>query len=114
MRSESITPDHLKVGVLLTDKNTGEKIGIIEFDPSGMLITRVFKNTVHVNSLNPFVQMILKKPLYVKLSDLLNAKKELPADILEKEAVSFAERLDQWEQPITLGKFTIKANAVRF
>ena len=44
-----------KVGVLLTDKTSETKIGLIEFDPSGMLITRVFENTIDIHSLNPLV-----------------------------------------------------------
>jgi hypothetical protein len=70
-----------KIGVLLTDRGSGVRIGVIEFDPSGMLVSHVFPDTVHAFALNPIIRT-LKEPLYVKHAELMKMKRKLPADIL--------------------------------
>jgi hypothetical protein len=104
-------PATLKYCVLLSDRTSGESVGVIEFDPSGMLISHVFENTVHVNALNPILR-IMKEPLYVKHSILLNDKSTLSPEILEIEAGLFAEAINQLEEPVSVGKYTIKAKVV--
>jgi hypothetical protein len=114
-------PCTAKIGILLSDQTNGEPIGLIEFDPSGMLVTRVFQTNqegLHVYALNPLVKLlgehILKEPLYRKYAHLLKEKSALPADILEQEASSCADVLNRLGQPLTVGNFTIKAEMVRY
>ena len=101
----------VKIGVLLTNRTTGEKIGVIEFEPSGILITHVFRSTVHVFTLTPLVQ-ILREPLYVKHSLLMKKCTRLPVDILQREAGLFADELNRSERSVTVGKYTLRAEVV--
>jgi len=50
----------VKIGILLTDKTSSEYVGLIEFDPSGMLIMKAFQNMVHAFALNFIPGLILK------------------------------------------------------
>ena len=50
----------MQIGILLTDKTSSEYVGLIEFDPSGMLIMKAFQNTVNVYALNFIPDLILK------------------------------------------------------
>jgi hypothetical protein len=100
-----------KIGVLLTDRASGGRIGIIEFDPSGMLVSHVFPGTVHAFALNPVIR-ILKEPLYVKYAKLVKKKPKLPADILEHEAKLFAEKINGLDHPMTVGEYSVKADVV--
>jgi hypothetical protein len=100
-----------KIGVLLTDRASGGRIGVIEFDPSGMRVSHVFPDTVHAFALNPIIR-ILKEPLYVKHAELMKEKRKLPADILEHEAKLCAEKINGLDHPMTVGKYAVKAEVV--
>jgi hypothetical protein len=100
-----------KIGVLLTDRASGGRIGVIEFDPSGMLVSHVFPDTVHPFALNPVIRT-LKEPLYVKYAELMKKKRELPADIIEHEAKLFVEKINGVDQPMTVGEYAVKAEVV--
>ena len=104
----------MRIGLLLTDKTSGKRIGLIEFDPSGMLIMKAFQNMVHAFALNLIPGLILKEPLYMKHAKLLKEKSALPIDILEQEARFCADALNQLKKPLTVGKYTLKADSVRY
>lgn len=104
----------MQIGILLTDKTSSEYVGLIEFDPSGMLIMKAFQNTVHAFALNFIPSLILKEPLYIKHAELLKGKSTLPIDILEQEARFCADALNQLKKLLTVGKYTLKADSVRY
>jgi hypothetical protein len=106
-----------KIGILFSDQNNRDKIGIIEFPPSGMLIFQIFEG-LHVFALKPLEKLLnehfLKIPLYMKYADLLKEKPSLPMNILEQEAIVIADALNGLGQPLTVGKHIVKAEVVRY
>ncbi len=110
---------NLKIGILLTAEDDGKKqIGIVEFDPTGMLAFNVIQKGLHVFALKP-VESCLKEnglevPLYVKYASLLKQRHEIPQAILEKEANYYAEVLNRVEPLITIGEQKIMAAVVRY
>ncbi|MFH1976136.1 MAG: hypothetical protein ABIJ52_11350 [Pseudomonadota bacterium] len=52
--------------------------------------------------------------MYIKHAELLKGKSTLPIDILEQEARFCADALNQLKKPLTVGKYTLKADSVRY
>jgi hypothetical protein len=111
-------PPASKIGVLLRDQTSGEPIGIIEFNPSGMMISHIIQKGLHVfalKSVQRFLnEQVVTVPLYTKHEHLLKDKTSLPVDILEQEASLCADALNRSEQPLTVGKHTVKAETVHY
>lgn len=109
---------NLKVGILLTTEDGKKQIGIIEFSPTGMLIFHVIGEGLHVFALKPVEKCLkengLEMPLYVKYANLLKQQRELPPDIIEKEAVYYTEVLNRLEPPVTIREQKIKAVVMRY
>jgi hypothetical protein len=105
-----------EVGVLLVDATSGEQIGFIKFDASGMLVYQVIKAGLHVFAFKPINRLLseqwIKEPLYKKHASLLDADKKLPEEVLEQEANSCAEFLNSLESPLMLGGSTVRAEVV--
>lgn len=85
----------MKIGLMLTEETGGKELGLIEFDPSGMLLLHGFQGGVHVNALKAVVSLleknVLQEPLYKKYAEILKQQGSLSVDILLKEAESSAE-----------------------
>jgi hypothetical protein len=47
-----------KIGILLTSKESGEQVAVIEFDPSGMLINQIIKPGLHVFALRSAMTLL--------------------------------------------------------
>lgn len=108
--------DTSKIGVLLKDRVSGEQIGVIEFDPSGVLVYQIIMTGLHVFAFKPINKLLseewIKEPLYIKHAKLLAENPKLPNDILEQEAISCAEFLNALANPLTLGGYIVKAHMV--
>ena len=104
------------IGVLLVDKASGAQIGFIQFNPSGLLGYRMIKADLHVFAFKPIDHLLGQQwnqdPLYEKHAQLLDEDAELPDEILVQEATSCADFLNSLESPLTLGKYTVKAQMV--
>jgi hypothetical protein len=105
-----------EIGVLLVDNATAAQIGLIKFDPSGVLVYQTIKTGLHVHAFKPINKLLseewLKEPLYIKHAKLLAENPKLPNDILEQEADSCAEFLNSLANPPTLGEHIVKAHRV--
>ena len=92
-----------KLGVLLKSKESGEQIGILAFDPSGMLMCQMIKSGLHVFALRSVMQILKEKaplPIYRKYEDQKDEKGNLPRDILLSEAASYAKFINEAETTI--------------
>ena len=111
-------PDTLGLGVLLVDNASGAQIGLIKFDPSGMLVYQIIMTGLHVYAFKPINKLLseqwIKEPLYMKHAKLLAENPKLPNDILEQEANSCADFLNALTGPLTLGGHNVKAYMVHF
>jgi hypothetical protein len=111
---------NLKVGILLTTtEEAGKKqVGIIEFDPTGVLVFHMIQKGLHVFALKPVERLLeengLEMPLYVKYDNLLKQQHEISQAILEKEASYHADILNRIEPPVTVGDQKIIAEVVRY
>jgi hypothetical protein len=107
-----------EIGVLLVDNATAAQIGLIKFDPSGVLVYQTIKTGLHVYAFKPINKLLseewMKEPLYIKHAKLLAETPKLPNDILEQEADSCAEFLNSLANPPTLGGNNVKAHKVHF
>jgi hypothetical protein len=107
-----------EIGVLLVDYDNGAQIGLIKFDPSGVLVYQTIKTGLHVYAFKPIDKLLseewLKEPLYIKHAELLAENPKLPNDILKQEADSCAEFLNSLANPPTLGEHIVKAHRVHF
>jgi len=86
-----------KLGVLLKSKESGEQIGVIEFEPDGMLICSIIKKGLHVFSLRSVMNLLDEKdpqPLYKKYEAQKDEKGCLPSDILRAEAEVCAKMIN--------------------
>ena len=105
-----------EIDVLFVDKASGAQIGLINFDPSGMLIYRKIKKELHLYALKGINQLLESQwetqPLYVKHAKSLDKKKNLPEEILVSEAHSCADFLNSMENPPTIGSYEVKAQVV--
>jgi hypothetical protein len=93
-----------KLGILLKSKESGEQIGILEFDPSGMLMCQMIKSGVHSFALRSVINLLDKKaplPIYKKYADRKDEKGHLPREILLSEAASYAKIINDAEMTIT-------------
>lgn len=95
-----------KIGVLISSKETNEQLGIIEFDPSGLLIGSAIKGGMHPYALKQFTSL-LDQPLHVKHKDVISRDKVLSRELLIAEAEDLAVRINEKEKP--LGKGSILA-----
>jgi hypothetical protein len=111
-------PDASEIGVLLLDNDTAAQIGLIKFDPSGVLVYQTIKTGLHVYAFKPINKLLseewLKEPLYIKHAELLAENPKLPNDVLEQEADSCAEFLNSLANQPTLGDHIVKAHRVHF
>jgi hypothetical protein len=89
----------MTIGLLLTEEKSWKEMGLIEFDPSGVLILRGFEGGVHVNALNAVIRLLegkgLNEPLYEKYADILKREGSLSADLLQKEAELYADVINR-------------------
>ena len=108
----------LNIGVLLVDTDSGTQIGLIKFDPSGMLIYQIVKAGVQWFAFKSIEAILkekwLRKPLYKKHSKSMGRNKNLPQKILVLEAKSCAEYLNSLKAPPKLGRYVVKAQMVRW
>jgi hypothetical protein len=108
----------MKIGLLLTEIGSGRDLGLIEFDSSGILILRAFKDGVHVNALHAVIRLLekngLDEPIYKKYGDILKEKQWLPVEILEKEAAFYADVLNKMFPPPCLDGRNYRASTVRY
>jgi len=108
----------LNIGVRLVDTDSGVQIGVIKFDSSGMLIYQIVKAGVQWFAFKPVESILkakwMKQPLYRKHAKLLDKNKSLPQKILVQEAKSCAEYLNSLKTPPKLGRYTVKAQMVRW
>ena len=104
------------IGVLLVDIDSGAQIGFIKFNPSGVLGYQMIKAGLHVFAFKPIDHLLEaqwnKQPLYEKHAQRLDENSKLPDEILVQEATSCADFLNSLESPLTLGKYTVKAQVV--
>jgi hypothetical protein len=92
-----------KLGVLLKSKESGEQIGILEFDPSGMLICQMIKKGLPVFALRSVMQILKEKaplPIYKKYETRKDERGHLPREILRTEAASYAKIINDAEMEI--------------
>jgi hypothetical protein len=87
-----------KMGVLISSRENDEKLGIMEFDPTGMLICST-KAVMHPFALKTFLKM-LDQPLYVKHADNISRDKVLSRELLITESQDLAARIN--EESMTL------------
>jgi hypothetical protein len=108
----------LNIGVLLVDTDSGVQIGVIKFDSSGMLIYQIVKPGVQWFAFKPIEGVLkekwIKQPLYKKHAKLLDKNKNLPQKVLVQEAKSCSECLNSLKIPPKLGRYTVKAEMVRW
>jgi len=100
-----------KIGVLLTSKENGEQIGVIEFDPSGMLICRMIKRGLNEYALRTVINLSDEKgfpPLYKKYKTRMDEKGNLPKDVLSSEADAYAEIVN--EANVKIGGIPVNAS----
>jgi hypothetical protein len=100
-----------KIGVLITSKEDDERLGIMEFDPTGILVCSTFKAGIHPFALKTFLKM-LDQPLYVKHADIISRDKVLSRELLISEAEDLAARIN--EKSMTLGGRPILAASVEW
>jgi hypothetical protein len=100
-----------KIGVLISNQENNERLGIMEFDPSGMLICSAFKGKINPYSLKTFLNL-LDQPLYAKHADVISRDKVLSRELLITEAEDLAARIN--EKSMTLGGQPIVATSVEW
>lgn len=109
-------PDTSEIHVLLLDKTSRTKVGLIKFDSSGVLVYQSNRAALQVFAFKPINQLLseqwLKEPLYKKYANVLDENKMLAERILVKEAHSCADFLNALEGPLVLGNSIVKAKAV--
>lgn len=108
--------DTPEIGVLLVDPVSGAQIGFIKFDPSGMLAYQAIKKGLSIYAFKPIDRLLtehwFKVPLYKKYAGLVEEKKRLPNEVLEREASSCADFLNSLESPLTMADTVVKAQMV--
>jgi hypothetical protein len=106
-----------KNGVLLVDIASGSQIGVIKFDPSGMLVYQIIQSGVPWFAFKPIEDLLsaewMTMPLYKKHAELLDKNKKLPDDILVQEANSCADFLNSLANSLMLGGYIVKAQMVK-
>lgn len=99
----------LKIGVLLIAKENDEQVGVFEFDPSGMLISRIIKRGMNAYALKPLLDL-MSEPLYQKHAAVIEEMGNLPEKVLYKEAEAFAGKIN--EAGIEVSGISVKATVV--
>jgi hypothetical protein len=92
-----------KIGVLLTSKEDGGQVAVIEFGPDGMLVNSIIKPGVHVFALRSVMKLLDEKgfqPLYKKYEAQKDEAGNLPRDILRAEAEACARIINEAEMTI--------------
>jgi hypothetical protein len=72
----------IKIGVLISSKENDERLGIMEFDSTGMLICSTFKAGIHPFALKQFLNM-LDQPLHVEHADVISRDKVLSRRVVD-------------------------------
>ena len=83
-----------KLGVLLTSKENGEQVAVIEFGLDGMLVNTMIKPDLHVFALRSVMKLLDEKgfkPLSKKYEAQKNEAGNLPKEILRSEAENSAK-----------------------
>jgi hypothetical protein len=104
-----------KIGVLLTSKESGEQVAVIEFEPDGMLINSMIKPGLHVYALRSVMNLLGEKgfqPLYIKHKALKDEAGNLPREVLREEAESCSKILNDAE--VTVGGIPVNASMVEW
>jgi len=105
-----------EIGVLLVDESSGDQMGYVEFDPSGMLVYHKVKPEMHVYAFKGIDRILREEwatqPLYKKHAESLDENKKLPDEILEQEATACADFLNSLENPPMMGRYIVKAQVV--
>jgi hypothetical protein len=105
--------DTSEIGVLLVDKKSRVPVGLIKFDPSGVLVYQNIKTGLQVFAFKPIHKLLsaqwLKEPLYKKYADSLDENKMLPQRILIEAANSCADFLNALESPLMVDGSVVKA-----
>ena len=103
--------------LLLNDRETQAQIGLMTFHAVGMMQFNILTSELHVFALKPverfFKENGFAEPMYVKDAAKLNARKELPAEILEEEATAHAEVINRANPPVHAGKHALAARVVK-
>jgi hypothetical protein len=100
-----------KIGVLISSRENDEKLGIMEFDTTDMLICSTFKAGIHPFALKTFLNL-LDQPLCVKHADIISRDKVLSREILITESQDLATRIN--EKSMTMGGGPIVAASVKW
>ena len=90
------------IGVLLKSKESGEQIGVLKFEPDGMLVNTMIKPGLHVFVLRSVMKLLNEKaplPIYKKYEGRIE-KGNLPREILLKEAASYAKIINEAEMKV--------------
>ncbi len=108
----------MKIGLLLKEEKSGKELGLIEFDPTGMLVTRGFAGEVHVIALNAVVHLLeengLQEPLYKKYEDVLKQQSSLSEELLQREAEHYAGVINRLVPAPQINGREYRASAVRY
>lgn len=92
-----------KTGVLLRSKESGEQVGVIEFEPDGMLICSIIKPGLHVFAIRSVTNLLDEKesqPLYKKYEARKDDAGNLPREILRSEAYAYAKIINDAEMEV--------------
>jgi len=92
-----------KLGVLLKSRDGGEQIGVLEFEPDGMLICSIIKKGLHVFAIRSVTNLLEEKaplPLYKKYEAQKDDAGNLPREILREEAEAYAQMINEAELKI--------------
>jgi hypothetical protein len=84
-----------RYAVLITQKENSESLGVLELDPTGLVIVSTFAGGIHPYALKPVVNNLLDQPLYAKYAELLSRLKTLPAEVLKAEADGIARLVNE-------------------
>jgi hypothetical protein len=110
--------DNSQIGILFVEEGSGEKIGIIKFDSSGLLVYQIMIPGTHPYGFKNIETRLkegpIKEPLYLKHAKLMNESSKLPEEVLIREAKACADYLNSLDHPIHINKYCVKANAIRF
>lgn len=93
----------LKLGVLLKSRENREQIGVLDFEPDGMLVNSIIKPGLHVFSLRSVMMLLDEKapiPIYKKYEAQMDENGNLPREILHSEAEAYAKIINEAEMEV--------------
>ena len=96
-----------RYGVLIMRKDNAEPLGVLELDPSGMLITAAFEGGANPYALGKFANGLLDQPIYKKYAEVLAQAKALSPEVVVAETEHTANLING--QEMTLGGMPILA-----